>query len=86
MMGMLVAISGECSEVEMFSIGRQWGQGEGHKKEGSENDRTLTLIFKEAIWDKESIVYKKTPMKSLQFTSSTTTHRLPRALVPPLKK
>ena len=29
-----VTISGECSGVGMFSIGRQWGQGEGHKKEG----------------------------------------------------
>lgn len=74
MMGMLVAISGECSEVEMFSIERQWGQGEGHKKEGSENDITLTLIFKEAIWDKESIVNKKTPMKNLQFTSNAPLH------------
>ena len=86
MMGML-RFRASVLRLGMFSIGRKWGQGEGHKKEGSENDRALTIIFKEAIWDEESIMYNRTPMNNLQFTrNSTTTHRLPRALVPPLKK
>ena len=49
--GLLATISGECSDV------RQRGRDKGHEKEGSENDRSLTTIFKEAIWDRESIVY-----------------------------
>lgn len=50
------AVSGERSEV-MFSIGRRWRKARDTKSEGSECDRSLTIIFKEAIWNMELIVY-----------------------------